>query len=129
MHVYPAPIKPPMIWAWLIAHPISRVGALRMTRPTRNKTSGRAIGRSPPIGTAGNNHDRSIGERVDRKYCQSRPDTTRTRVRRIADRCQISIRPVKHSITLRGSVEKNSFIQMVLLVLRLSDSLPLYLPT
>ena len=55
-----------------------------------------------------------IGERVQRKYCQSKPDTTRAKVRKIAVRCPMSIRPSKQPITLRGSVEKNSFISLSL---------------
>lgn len=77
---------------------------------SRSEPSRSTIGKSPPRGTAGHNQDRSIGERVHWKYCQSKPDSTNAMVRTIAAKCQMSIRPLKHSMMFLGSVEKNSFI-------------------
>jgi hypothetical protein len=91
------------VWVLQLQHQRSDVKRIEIAIEQRfARRLGQLLGASPFSA-------RSIGERVPRKYCQSKPDTTRTMVRITGARCQISIRPLKHSIILRGSVEKNSF--------------------
>src|SRR5215471_1793420 len=102
-----------MISAWRIAQATCRVRTLLASLPMRNRSNGKAMGKSPPITTAGNVSERRTGPRVERKYCQSKPDSTKMTVITMATRCQEIIRPLKQLKMLRGNVERNCFMQPV----------------